>query len=565
MFKNIKIFAGILVFLTLLLVVIYDTAPTALADIKACILTAQPGRYIFIFPRPNSSSGPGCGPAGCWLNGKYDSPVNQRKEGPYTFSLPAGNYTVSLQSYDDHIGRNGSGFQHQLLEQYFVSLYGASKVLVVQSGSTNDLPDDKNTIVTVTDSNLYIPQNIEKITAFHAAFPAPKINSIAPVCAAFDIIGASPTPTPTPSTTPTPTPTESPSPTPTPTESPTPTPSETVSPTPTPTETPTPTATPTPTETVSPTPTPSETSTPSPTPSESPTPTPTPTPTESPTPTLTPSPTPSETPTPTVTPAPSETPTPTPTLSPTPTPTPSESPTPTPSESPTPSPTPNNKVMICHATDSNKNPYVSLNPAKAGIINGHDKHNGPIWFPGITVKWGDIIPPFSYDGGFYPGQNWNIEGRAILNNNCNIPSASPTPTPAPTPTITPTPTPEPTPTPTPTPTFTSSPSPTPTPDNKIMICHATDSNKNPYISNMPDKNGDVSGHDKHDGPIWFPGITTKWGDIIPPFSYDGGYYPDQNWTAEGQMIWNNDCEIQGAFHYQQSLYQIPLTKLPVSQ
>jgi hypothetical protein len=78
---------------------------------------------------------------------------------------------------------------------------------------------------------------------------------------------------------------------------------------------------------------------------------------------------------------------------------------------------------------------------------------------------------------------------------------------------------------------------------KVDICHASDSHSNPYITNQPNKSADVSGHDGHNGPIWFYGITESWGDIIPPFSYIGGEYVGKNWTAEGQSIWNNGCSI----------------------
>ena len=78
---------------------------------------------------------------------------------------------------------------------------------------------------------------------------------------------------------------------------------------------------------------------------------------------------------------------------------------------------------------------------------------------------------------------------------------------------------------------------------KIDICHATNSHNNPYNSQSPNESADVSGHDGHDGPVWFDGITESWGDIIPPFDYDGGSYPGKNWTAEGQAIYNNNCEV----------------------
>lgn len=79
---------------------------------------------------------------------------------------------------------------------------------------------------------------------------------------------------------------------------------------------------------------------------------------------------------------------------------------------------------------------------------------------------------------------------------------------------------------------------------KVTICHASDSQTNPYNTQQPSKSADVSGHDDHNGVVWYPGIADHaWGDIIPPFYYIGGYYAGQNWTTDGQAIWNNNCVI----------------------
>ena len=90
-------------------------------------------------------------------------------------------------------------------------------------------------------------------------------------------------------------------------------------------------------------------------------------------------------------------------------------------------------------------------------------------------------------------------------------------------------------------------------NGEVNICHRTASHDNPYVQNSPNKNGNVSGHDNHNGPIWYPGIQGQWGDIIPSFFYwynpPGpldwaiGFYPGQNWNNEGQEILRNDCEI----------------------
>jgi hypothetical protein len=81
-----------------------------------------------------------------------------------------------------------------------------------------------------------------------------------------------------------------------------------------------------------------------------------------------------------------------------------------------------NNVTLCHRTASNSNPYVTETVDAAAIINlpnGHKYHDGPVWFPGIVGKWGDIIPPFDFGPGLqYEGKNWDSEGQAIYQNDC---------------------------------------------------------------------------------------------------------------------------------------------------
>ena len=115
------------------------------------------------------------------------------------------------------------------------------------------------------------------------------------------------------------------------------------------------------------------------------------------------------------------------------------------------------KVKICHATSSEKNPYTqnevdasSINNEKNKYLNGHGDHER------------DIIPPFTYESSSFEGRNWDDAGKKIWENGCNLVEPSPTPTPTPTPTSTPTPTVTPTPTITPTPTASPTPTITPT-------------------------------------------------------------------------------------------------------
>jgi hypothetical protein len=87
------------------------------------------------------------------------------------------------------------------------------------------------------------------------------------------------------------------------------------------------------------------------------------------------------------------------------------------------------------------------------------------------------------------------------------------------------------------------------PDHKITICHATDSYTNPYVVITVDvASVRFSGHQGHDGPIFFPAIPkhTKWGDIIPPTSNDGTRaVTPKNWSVEGQSIWADGCSASG--------------------
>ncbi len=126
------------------------------------------------------------------------------------------------------------------------------------------------------------------------------------------------------------------------------------------------------------------------------------------------------------------------------TPTPTATAVGTASATPTSTPHGVQKIRICHSTDSQSNPYTNPNVDQdsadgySGNDNGQGdhylEHNGPVWYDGIpNHSWGDIIPPVAADGEKpgHNGKNWNSQGQAIWNNQCNIP-ADPTATPDPT-------------------------------------------------------------------------------------------------------------------------------------
>lgn len=124
--------------------------------------------------------------------------------------------------------------------------------------------------------------------------------------------------------------------------------------------------------------------------------------------------------------------------------------------------TASHKVTICHATNSDNNPYVMITVDTDAAHGGKDhgkgdhaaEHDGTVWTAALKaqhISWGDIIPAYTDDQGVsFPGLNWTAAGQAIFNNGCKVPQAQPTPTPTPTSAPTPTPTPTTPVTPTPT-------------------------------------------------------------------------------------------------------------------
>jgi len=73
------------------------------------------------------------------------------------------------------------------------------------------------------------------------------------------------------------------------------------------------------------------------------------------------------------------------------------------------------KVEICHDPPAPKRQEVSVESIVKD--SGHDDHAT------------DIIPPFTYDGGTYPGKNWDLEGQATWYYDCdpaNVPDVTPT-------------------------------------------------------------------------------------------------------------------------------------------
>ena len=86
---------------------------------------------------------------------------------------------------------------------------------------------------------------------------------------------------------------------------------------------------------------------------------------------------------------------------------------------------PEQKVTICHRTNSRTNPYNQIAVAESSAVEGHASHTGPAFSEDVD-DWGDVIPPIT--PGLPDGLNWDAEGRAVLDNGCEVaPDVGPLP------------------------------------------------------------------------------------------------------------------------------------------
>lgn len=101
------------------------------------------------------------------------------------------------------------------------------------------------------------------------------------------------------------------------------------------------------------------------------------------------------------------------------------------------------KLTICHRTNAPSNPYrevtISFDASNGQLVGpDHTGHPGPAFdftadpadpgYPYTTPRsgdqWGDIIPPYSWAGGSYPGSEAYLGGGAdILASGCGVPAA----------------------------------------------------------------------------------------------------------------------------------------------
>jgi hypothetical protein len=161
-------------------------------------------------------------------------------------------------------------------------------------------------------------------------------------------------------------------------------------------------------------------------------------------------------------------------------------------------------VTICHALAGGA---YAVRQAREADLYGPRRRHG--------THRREIAPPFVIerprpgDPATFEGRNWRQQGQAILNRGCTSRTARAA--------------------------------------QKVRLCHATNSQGNPYVAQEPAiaNNGDLNGgHLGHVGPV-FP--ADDWGDIIPPYEYvdkngETQVFPGYNWSEEGQATWQHGCE-----------------------
>jgi uncharacterized repeat protein (TIGR01451 family) len=144
----------------------------------SCPLEAKDGRTIVVFDGRIRS----------------DSTADEATAGPVNVNLKKGDYKVTLVSHDGYIGRENVTQPKEI----WTALLKKDSVEVTKSAPSTDLEDrkrdvTKTEIVNDTGNLLTVTQDINKVYAFHAAYPdTGSPNSLNPICAAFDKISTPP-------------------------------------------------------------------------------------------------------------------------------------------------------------------------------------------------------------------------------------------------------------------------------------------------------------------------------------------------------------------------------------
>jgi hypothetical protein len=144
-------------------------ARTYLVEGATCPIELQPNRTIIYF---NSFL-------------RADEELDKAQSSWVNTNLPAGNYEVTLVSFDDHTNKPG---QIQPNEAWYVVLLGENGAPTITTPQIRDVADEEEMIVETVDFNFSIPNDVRQVSALHAVYPNTNPNSVTAVCASFDLL-----------------------------------------------------------------------------------------------------------------------------------------------------------------------------------------------------------------------------------------------------------------------------------------------------------------------------------------------------------------------------------------
>lgn len=103
--------------------------------------------------------------------------------GPYSTSISAGIYDVTIVTWDSHSSKPYT----QINERVFVGLRNSSGGQFATTNITDDLPDLDDWLTQKVNTNLVISEDVASVMAYHADYPNNASSSIYPICVAFDL------------------------------------------------------------------------------------------------------------------------------------------------------------------------------------------------------------------------------------------------------------------------------------------------------------------------------------------------------------------------------------------
>ncbi|MDH3500035.1 MAG: hypothetical protein OEM97_07935 [Acidimicrobiia bacterium] len=145
----------------------------------------------FLAPFGIGQTAPTCGLSGDFVIDLFDGTAMRSDldefaatNGPFSTNLPAGRYSIRLQSFDRHSTDSAPG---EPAEAWFVRGLAADGGVIWESAAIDDLPDDVDAFSQMVDPGTDIPELFE-VVAVHAAFPTESAsNTVQAICASFTI------------------------------------------------------------------------------------------------------------------------------------------------------------------------------------------------------------------------------------------------------------------------------------------------------------------------------------------------------------------------------------------